>query len=74
MFNCHFLFGWCSNITSSYVINSCHPVLCRCAVDRLQTDNGSLVILCTDASGRNTTAGRILEITKGRDFGELKFP
>lgn len=43
---------------------------CRCAVDRLQTDNGSLVILCTDASGRNTSAGRILEIAKGKDYGE----
>ncbi|XP_019956883.1 hedgehog-interacting protein isoform X2 [Paralichthys olivaceus] len=40
----------------------------RCAVDRLQTDNGSLLILCTDASGKNTTSGRILEITKGKDY------
>ncbi|XP_035515657.1 hedgehog-interacting protein [Morone saxatilis] len=40
----------------------------RCAVDRLQTDNGSFLILCTDASGKNTSAGRILEITKGKDY------
>uniref|UniRef100_A0A3Q2QGD3 Hedgehog-interacting protein n=1 Tax=Fundulus heteroclitus TaxID=8078 RepID=A0A3Q2QGD3_FUNHE len=40
----------------------------RCAVDRLQTDNGSLVILCTDASGKNTSAGRILEVSKGKDY------
>uniref|UniRef100_A0A8C6KHZ0 Hedgehog-interacting protein n=1 Tax=Nothobranchius furzeri TaxID=105023 RepID=A0A8C6KHZ0_NOTFU len=40
----------------------------RCAVDQLQSDNGSLVILCTDASGKNTSAGRILEITKGKDY------
>ncbi|XP_024914281.1 hedgehog-interacting protein [Cynoglossus semilaevis] len=40
----------------------------RCAVDRLQTDNGSLLILCTDASGKNTSTGRILEITKGKDY------
>uniref|UniRef100_A0A8C6KKN2 Hedgehog-interacting protein n=1 Tax=Nothobranchius furzeri TaxID=105023 RepID=A0A8C6KKN2_NOTFU len=42
----------------------------RCAVDQLQSDNGSLVILCTDASGKNTSAGRILEITKGKDYGD----
>lgn len=46
----------------------------RCAVDRLQTDNGSLLILCTDASGKNSSSGRILEITKGKDYGELHFP
>uniref|UniRef100_A0A672Z1C8 Hedgehog-interacting protein n=1 Tax=Sphaeramia orbicularis TaxID=375764 RepID=A0A672Z1C8_9TELE len=40
----------------------------RCAVDRLQTDNGSLLLLCTDASGKNTTSGRILEISKGKDY------
>ncbi|KAG8014700.1 Hedgehog-interacting protein [Nibea albiflora] len=40
----------------------------RCAVDRLQTDNGSFLILCTDAIGKNTSAGRILEITKGKDY------
>ncbi|XP_078799840.1 hedgehog-interacting protein-like [Oryzias latipes] len=40
----------------------------RCAVDRLPSDNGSLVILCTDASGKNTSVGRILEITKGKDY------
>lgn len=40
----------------------------RCAVDRLQTENGSLSILCTDTSGKNTTSGRILEITKGKDY------
>lgn len=33
-------------------------------------DNGSFMILCTDASGKNTSAGRILEITKGKDYGE----
>lgn len=43
-------------------------------MDRLQTDNGSFLILCTDAIGKNTSAGRILEITKGKDYGELKFP
>ncbi|XP_074520779.1 hedgehog-interacting protein isoform X1 [Halichoeres trimaculatus] len=40
----------------------------RCAVDRLQTDNGTLLMLCTDASGKNTSAGRILQITKGKDY------
>ncbi|KAG7257457.1 hypothetical protein CRUP_001677, partial [Coryphaenoides rupestris] len=40
----------------------------RCAVDRLQSDNGSLVILCTDASGKNSSSGRILEIAKGKDY------
>lgn len=41
----------------------------RCAVDRHHTDNnGSLLILCTDASGRNASAGRILAITKGKDY------
>lgn len=40
-------------------------------MDRLQTDNGSLLILCTDASGKNSSAGRILEVTKGKDYGEL---
>uniref|UniRef100_A0A4W5NWR7 Glucose/Sorbosone dehydrogenase domain-containing protein n=1 Tax=Hucho hucho TaxID=62062 RepID=A0A4W5NWR7_9TELE len=44
----------------------------RCAVDRHHTDNnGSLLILCTDASGRNASAGRILAITKGKDYGEF---
>lgn len=47
---------------------------CRCAVDRLPTDNGSFLILCTDARGKNSSAGRILEITKGKDYGELQFP
>lgn len=47
---------------------------CRCAVDRLRAENGSFLILCTDASGKNSTAGRILEIAKGKDYGELKFP
>lgn len=42
----------------------------RCAVDRLQSDNGTLVILCTDASGKNSSSGRILEIAKGKDYGE----
>ncbi|XP_034147158.1 hedgehog-interacting protein [Esox lucius] len=41
----------------------------RCAVDRDSTDiNGSLSLLCTDASGKNSSAGRILEITKGKDY------
>lgn len=40
----------------------------RCAVDRLQVENGSLSILCTDTAGKNTTSGRILEITKGKDY------
>lgn len=40
----------------------------RCAVDRLQVENGSLSFLCTDTSGKNTTSGRILEITKGKDY------
>ncbi|KAL3066587.1 hypothetical protein OYC64_016521 [Pagothenia borchgrevinki] len=40
----------------------------RCAVDRLQSDNGSLLMLCTDTSGKNTSAGRILEITPGKDY------
>ncbi|KAM3864799.1 hedgehog-interacting protein [Diretmus argenteus] len=44
----------------------------RCAVDRHQMDNGSLLILCTDASGKNTSAGRILEIVKGKDYGEFQ--
>uniref|UniRef100_A0A673XUW7 Hedgehog interacting protein n=1 Tax=Salmo trutta TaxID=8032 RepID=A0A673XUW7_SALTR len=44
----------------------------RCAVDRHHTDNnGSLLMLCTDASGRNASAGRILAITKGKDYGEF---
>uniref|UniRef100_A0A8C7LUG0 EGF-like domain-containing protein n=1 Tax=Oncorhynchus mykiss TaxID=8022 RepID=A0A8C7LUG0_ONCMY len=44
----------------------------RCAVDRHHTDNnGSLLILCTDASGRNASSGRILAITKGKDYGEF---
>uniref|UniRef100_A0A674PRR0 Hedgehog-interacting protein n=1 Tax=Takifugu rubripes TaxID=31033 RepID=A0A674PRR0_TAKRU len=40
----------------------------RCAVDRVWAENGSFLILCTDASGKNSTAGRILEIAKGRDY------
>ncbi|KAG9275691.1 hedgehog-interacting protein isoform X1 [Astyanax mexicanus] len=41
----------------------------RCAVDKLHMDtNGSLLILCTDSTGRNTTTGRILQISKGRDY------
>ncbi|XP_041937361.1 hedgehog-interacting protein [Alosa sapidissima] len=36
----------------------------RCAVDH----HGSLLILCTDSSGRNTSAGRILQIVKGKDY------
>lgn len=40
----------------------------RCAVDRLQMENGSLSFLCTDTSGKNTTSGRILEISKGKDY------
>uniref|UniRef100_A0A6Q2Y3R0 Hedgehog-interacting protein n=1 Tax=Esox lucius TaxID=8010 RepID=A0A6Q2Y3R0_ESOLU len=47
----------------------------RCAVDRDSTDiNGSLSLLCTDASGKNSSAGRILEITKGKDYGESLLP
>ncbi|KAM9477999.1 hedgehog-interacting protein [Clarias gariepinus] len=41
----------------------------RCAVDKLHMDtNGSLLILCTDTTGRNTTTGRILQISKGKDY------
>ncbi|KAM6972380.1 hedgehog-interacting protein [Aplochiton taeniatus] len=41
----------------------------RCAVDRHHMDsNGSVLILCTDAAGKNTSYGRILEITKGKDY------
>ncbi|KAF7710100.1 hedgehog-interacting protein [Silurus meridionalis] len=41
----------------------------RCAVDKLRMDtNGSLLILCTDTAGRNTTTGRILQIRKGKDY------
>ncbi|XP_030643547.1 hedgehog-interacting protein isoform X2 [Chanos chanos] len=41
----------------------------RCAVDRHQTNNnGSLLIMCTDSTGRNTSTGRILQIVKGRDY------
>ncbi|XP_067106612.1 hedgehog-interacting protein [Osmerus mordax] len=41
----------------------------RCAIDRDHVDgNGSLLILCTDASGNNASAGRILEMAKGRDY------
>lgn len=51
-------------------LNPTSSPLCRCAVDRLRSDNGSFLILCTDASGKNASAGRILEITKGKDYGE----
>ncbi|XP_062851350.1 hedgehog-interacting protein [Trichomycterus rosablanca] len=41
----------------------------RCAVDKLRMDtNGSLLILCTDTTGRNTMTGRILQISKGKDY------
>ncbi|ROL42597.1 Hedgehog-interacting protein [Anabarilius grahami] len=41
----------------------------RCAVDKLHMDiNGSLLILCTDTVGKNTTTGRILEVIKGKDY------
>ncbi|KAK3572585.1 hypothetical protein QTP86_000411 [Hemibagrus guttatus] len=43
-----------------------------CAVDKLRMDtNGSLLILCTDATGRNTTTGRILQISKGKDYEDM---
>lgn len=63
----HFVF----DVYFSWLI--CSFLYCRCVVDRLQTDNGSLLILCTDASGKNASAGRILEITKGKDYGQLNF-
>ncbi len=31
--------------------------------------NGSLLILCTDTVGKNTTTGRILQVIKGKDYG-----
>ncbi|KAI2668384.1 Hedgehog-interacting protein [Labeo rohita] len=41
----------------------------RCAVDKLRMDtNGSLLILCTDTVGKNTTTGRILQVIKGKDY------
>ncbi|XP_076831761.1 hedgehog-interacting protein isoform X2 [Brachyhypopomus gauderio] len=41
----------------------------RCAVDKFHMDtNGTLLILCTDSTGRNTTTGRVLQIIKGRDY------
>ncbi|XP_066574515.1 hedgehog-interacting protein [Amia ocellicauda] len=41
----------------------------RCAVDRHHLDmNGSLLILCTDSSSRNSSTGRILQIVKGKDY------
>ncbi|TRY54794.1 hypothetical protein DNTS_001765 [Danionella cerebrum] len=41
----------------------------RCAVDKFQMDtNGSLLILCTDTIGKNTTTGRILQVIKGNDY------
>lgn len=41
----------------------------RCAVDRHHMDNnGSVLILCTDAAGKNSSYGRILEIMKGKDY------
>ncbi|RXN24436.1 hedgehog-interacting -like protein [Labeo rohita] len=44
----------------------------RCAVDKLRMDtNGSLLILCTDTVGKNTTTGRILQVIKGKDYGEV---
>lgn len=43
---------------------------CRCAVDKVRMDiNGSLMILCTDTVGKNTTTGRILQVIKGKDYG-----
>jgi len=39
-------------------------------VDKLRMDtNGSLLILCTDTVGKNTTTGRILQVIKGKDYG-----
>ncbi|XP_051558883.1 hedgehog-interacting protein-like [Myxocyprinus asiaticus] len=41
----------------------------RCAVDKFRMDtNGSLLILCTDTVGKNTTTGRILQVIKGKDY------
>ncbi|XP_023655230.1 hedgehog-interacting protein [Paramormyrops kingsleyae] len=41
----------------------------RCVVDHHPMDiNGSLRILCTDASSRNSSGGRILEVLKGKDY------
>uniref|UniRef100_A0A8C9VVP2 Hedgehog-interacting protein n=1 Tax=Scleropages formosus TaxID=113540 RepID=A0A8C9VVP2_SCLFO len=41
----------------------------RCAVDTRPADtNGSLLILCTDSSGRNSSTGRILQIMNGKDY------
>ncbi|XP_016336180.1 hedgehog-interacting protein-like [Sinocyclocheilus anshuiensis] len=41
----------------------------RCAVDKLRMDtNGSLLILCTDTVGKNTTTGRILQVIKEKDY------
>ncbi|XP_056591673.1 hedgehog-interacting protein [Triplophysa dalaica] len=41
----------------------------RCAVDKVRMDiNGSLMILCTDTVGKNTTTGRILQVIKGKDY------
>ncbi|XP_039606134.1 hedgehog-interacting protein [Polypterus senegalus] len=41
----------------------------RCVVDQHQVDtNTSLVILCLDLSSKNSTSGRILQISKGKDY------
>uniref|UniRef100_W5MR80 Hedgehog-interacting protein n=1 Tax=Lepisosteus oculatus TaxID=7918 RepID=W5MR80_LEPOC len=41
----------------------------RCAVDQHHQDtNGSLLILCTDSSSRNSSSGRILQMLKGKDY------
>ncbi len=71
---CHLVVGLGQELISDSPVLVPGILYCRCAVDRLQSDNGSFLILCTDASGKNASAGRILEITKGKDYGELQFP
>ncbi|KAK1343172.1 hypothetical protein QTO34_015948 [Cnephaeus nilssonii] len=44
----------------------------RCAVDRHPTDiNINLTILCSDSNGKNRSSARILQIIKGKDYGEI---
>ncbi|OBS59142.1 hypothetical protein A6R68_09733, partial [Neotoma lepida] len=44
----------------------------RCAVDRHPTDiNINLTILCSDSNGKNRSSARILQIIKGKDYGEV---
>ncbi len=70
----HSVVSWSQEITSVSPVVIPDTLYRRCAVDRLQMDNGTFLILCTDASGKNASAGRILEITKGKDYGESQFP